>query len=731
LLQRKSALAGSFILILALAAPARDNGAGCATGRGGAQAALAEHRSARRLRAIRPLAGAPAATSTAYDRGQIAVLDHSGGVLVEPNVFSLSNRSLVFTPAGSGYTYAATAAAWDTTSGDSLSGLGDDDARLVRLPFTFPFYGHGYASVYVQSDGNLSFTTSDAVSTARTLGRMAAGPPRLAPLFTDLDPTQSGGEVRVSSAADRVVVTWSAVRLFNDYGAGAPQTFQVTLYPSGRIAYTYGTITASDAVVGISPGGLAGEVDLVTFNDSSTSIYASTLAERFATTSSIDIVRVAQRFYETHQDAYDYLVIFNTEGIPAASGALAYETTVRSITQGIGDTAIDIGSTFGSARRLQAVLNMGPLSQYPADPNAVVGSRGLITGDTTLTLLGHEAGHRFLALASVRDPSNPDARPMLGTQLSHWSFNFNSEASLLEGNRIADLGAERAPRFLTTATVEGYSPLDQYLMGLREPGEVPATFLVQGTRYANSSFPRVGVPLSGTRRDIALDELIAAEGRRVPDASVSQRLFRFAFILVGPASSEIAQLETYRAAFEPYFHQAAGERAWADATLRQALNVSLWPATGAVAGWPVAATVSIARPRQTDLSIRMIGASAKATIPAGSTTASFTFTPTTAGTADLYVIPSDLAFEVIHARLDAKSSRAELRLELYYQEPGLTVLRVSDVNEIPYSNIPVLLSNRDSALNSDERGFIWIWRTDTTAFDARIEGVAASSIAVP
>jgi len=32
---------------------------------------------------------------------------------------------------------------------------------------------------------------------------------------------------------------------------------------------------------------------------------------------------------------------------------------------------------------------------------------------------------------------------MLGTQLAHWAFTFNSEASLLEGNRIRDNGPSR------------------------------------------------------------------------------------------------------------------------------------------------------------------------------------------------------------------------------------------------------------------------------------------------
>src|SRR5205807_5664986 len=111
---------------------------------------------------------------------------------------------------------------------------------------------------------------------------------------------------------------------------------------------------------------------------------------------------------------------------------------------------LDIGQEFGSPRRLQAVLNMGPPSQYPADPNAVVPAR-FLSRDTPLTVLGHEAGHLFLAFASVLDPNDPRGQPMLGRALVHWSFLFNSEASLLEGNRIQDNGPSASPRFTTVA----------------------------------------------------------------------------------------------------------------------------------------------------------------------------------------------------------------------------------------------------------------------------------------
>ena len=54
------------------------------------------------------------------------------------------------------------------------------------------------------------------------------------------------------------------------------------------------------------------------------------MAERFGGTLELDVTTAAQRFYETHEDAYDYLVFFNNLGIPPAASAVAYESTVRN-----------------------------------------------------------------------------------------------------------------------------------------------------------------------------------------------------------------------------------------------------------------------------------------------------------------------------------------------------------------------------------------------------------------
>ncbi len=621
-------------------------------------------------------------------------------------------------------------------AGQTLERLDDDDFRAVDLPFEFPFYGRGYRRMLVHSDGNITFGQPDAESASRSLGRLLAGPPRIAPLFADLDPSR-GGAVTVRLEAGRAVVSWLDVPEYRDFGTGPRQTVQLVLEATGRIIFHYAAGTPSAAVVGIAPGYLQGGTEVVDYDAPPAGAVAGALAERFGSERALDIVRIAQRFYETHEDAYDYLVIFNSLGIPASSGALAYEVTVRSNVTGIGDTALDQGYMYGSSYRLQAVLNLGPLSQYPRDPNQRVGLRGAITGDTTLTILGHEAGHLWLALASVRDPAGPDDRPMLGAQLAHWSFNFNSDASLLEGNRIADNGDGT---FLTTATVEGFSALDQYLMGLRSPAEVAPTFYVNNSNVSRSTLPRINVTLHGARRDVTVDELITAEGRRTPDETVSQRLFRFAFILVTqagaePKAEELEQLETYRAAFEPYFHRAAGERAWADATLRRMLRSSLWPAAGAVAGEAVPVKVSIARPPARDLRLGVyassfIEAPDSLVIPAGATTAEFSLRATAAGVADVYIYADDPAFEVTHQKLDVKPGRAQVQLVDYWRDDGLLVLRATDANRLPYAGLPVRIEGVEKPVLTDRGGFVWLAWDGVSQVTAWIEGAPETRIVV-
>ena len=104
-------------------------------------------------------------------------------------------------------------------------------------------------------------------------------------------------------------------------------------------------------------------------------------------------------------------------------------------------------------------------------------------------------------------------------------------------------------------------------MGFRPPADVPDTFVV--TDYNNVQpvwHPLEGTGFEGSRRNIGVQELIQAEGRRTPDSTVAQRRYRFGFILVTPAGQPVApedvqQVETYRRQFEDVGLATEAERA--------------------------------------------------------------------------------------------------------------------------------------------------------------------------
>ncbi|HFB97959.1 MAG TPA: hypothetical protein ENJ62_02355, partial [Bryobacterales bacterium] len=647
-----SALLWTLIAVVAAPVPAREIPILCGSHRDRLQEEVFLHRRAAERRTGRGGGIGLLAAEVSHRKpatrvaGEIVLMEDADGVVSRRNDFDLDGLTVSFVPAApdaSRYRFTTAEGGYDAeaAAGGEVLALEDDDAVQMPLPFAFPFYGKSHQTVFVHSDGNLTFEEPDAASSTRSLHRLVAGPPRIAPLFRDLDPSKSPDGVHFVAEPGRVVVSWVQVPEYATVGTGKLQTFQLRLFADGRIEVSFNGITAVSAVVGIAPGRLQGPTRVVSFSEGSPEEFEGTVAERFTRREEVDVVRAAQKFFEEHDDAYDYLVFFNNLGIPADLGTVAFEVTVRSRREGIGDGPVDFGAAFGSPRRLQAVMNLGPLGQYPDDPNARLPQR-FTTGDTTLTVLGHEAGHLFLAFASVRDPFDPAARPMLQRDGAHWSFVFNSEASLLEGNRICDRHRESCPpnpsgsrQFVTTATVEGFSPLDQYLMGLRPPWEVPDTFLVQAATVTNPDrLPEVGVNFDGDRRDIRIDEIIASEGRRVPDHTVEQRRFRFAFVLIHAAGAEapqadIEKLDLFRREFEKFYRQATGGRAGAVTTIRRALHFSAFPATGVLLGSEAPAKVWIEDPAETDLEILLsaatggAGVPASVRIPAGSTEAEF------------------------------------------------------------------------------------------------------------
>jgi hypothetical protein len=132
-------------------------------------------------------------------------------------------------------------------------------------------------------------------------------------------------------------------------------------------------------------------------------------------------------------------------------------------------------------------------------------------------ILGHEVGHRWLSRLRFRDPGG-SGHGLLGRGLVHWSFFLDSDASVMEGNEIEDRGGGR---FETVDFARGFSALDQYVMGLRAPQEVPAFFFVEGAddfrphrSFRFSTAPEAGVTFTGVRRDVRIEDVRAGCARR-------------------------------------------------------------------------------------------------------------------------------------------------------------------------------------------------------------------------
>lgn len=645
----------------------------------------------------------------------IAIVEATHEVLSPPHPFDLANSSITITPEQDSFRVAVSTfpeGAPLPEEGTPLD-LEDDDFKLVELPFEFPYYGSSHDSLFVNSDGNLTFVYPEASSRPRNYSRAAYGPARIAPLFRDLDPSR-GGSVRVAATSEALTVAWHAVPLFTEGPVGDPQTFQVTIHRDGGIEFRYGDLTLLDAVVGLFSGEALSGVAAVDWSSVESELFDadSILAEVFVSDPEIDEFAVVHSFYRNHEDAYDTVIVFNDLDMDASDFSLAHAYTVRNEIRGIGEFIYDSGRVFGSPRRLSSFVNMGALSGYPASPAAPI--RGL-PHSSMLTILAHEIGHRFLAYTPFRDPETGElSDALLGRQFAHWSFFLNSSASVLEGNAIRDNGEGASPRFETTAATQTYSLLDQYLMGLLDPSEVPPTFLVTNATSTTGSLgnasrtPEVGVEFDGVRKEIRVEDIIEAVGPRRPDTSVSQRQFRQAFILLvdegtQPKPESLRTLRQLRRWWLSFFDLHSESRASSSADLARMLHLSTWPAGGLLIGCTGSAQVMIAESRDTDLvvNLRLDSAIAEVpatvTIPAGEVLVEFDARGLESGTATLTAEAAEAGYDRLETRLVVRTDATELSLEqLHFPErygiAGSTLsepldYRVRDENLVPYSGV--------------------------------------------
>jgi hypothetical protein len=234
------------------------------------------------LSGLQPVSGYAYRVVATDPAGNVVIDDAAGGChsFVTPAVppsfteqfssdFDLAGRSLTLTPTSGpdGYFVCIEAASAFPTSpqGSAFVSLGDDDSQSVSLGgATFPFAGQGWGSVFVGSNGYLTFGSSDT-DYDETLSEHFSLP-RISALYDDLNPS-AGGLVGTVQLPDRLAVTWSNVP---EYSTSNSNSFQIELFFDGKIRITWLGIASSDAICGLSTGNGAGglsEQDLSAADD--------------------------------------------------------------------------------------------------------------------------------------------------------------------------------------------------------------------------------------------------------------------------------------------------------------------------------------------------------------------------------------------------------------------------------------------------------------------------------
>ncbi|MBL8758123.1 MAG: hypothetical protein JNK35_06815, partial [Phycisphaerae bacterium] len=136
----------------------------------------------------------------------------------------------------------------------------DDGAVAVPIGFTFPFFGAPRNTVFVSSNGFVTFgAPSTAFENDPVLPTPAAPNEAIYGYWTDLD-LRVTGQLRAAVVGPpvegpRLVIEWRNAPRF---GLADSNTFQIVLYPDGVIEVRYGVVTPaglSGATVGVENAG--------------------------------------------------------------------------------------------------------------------------------------------------------------------------------------------------------------------------------------------------------------------------------------------------------------------------------------------------------------------------------------------------------------------------------------------------------------------------------------------
>ena len=255
---------------------------------------------------------------------------------------------------------------------------------------------------------------------------------------------------------------------------------------------------------------------------------------------------VESGFLGSHPDDSQFLVMFSTWSLPAPVGAL-YQSVANDV-HGIGyehiaveDAVIpDEGMGYFDDTpnsQVQGFLHMNTWTNY------LGGDPGGVSDNYISLVFGQELGHAWLAFVYFSQGQGLD-NAMLGRSNAHWSFYLNTGGSPVQGHEWVDNGDGTFTAF--KQDIYEYSDLDLYLMGLLPPDQVQPWFVLENPSNCVDSAAKDGgcapfdafvfeadsYTINATRRDITVEDVIAAEGERTPAWPDAPDEFDVSFVVV-------------------------------------------------------------------------------------------------------------------------------------------------------------------------------------------------------
>ena len=216
--------------------------------------------------------------------------------------------------------------------------------------------------------------------------------------------------------------------------------------------------------------------------------------------------------------------------------------------------------------------------------------------DKGLALFAHEFTHAWTAhLSYLRDG---EREPLFGNFCAcHWRFDLHTPAAFpWRGTEVPSIMAGGGGRYWrdngdgTYTSIANYwgsgpSWLDLYAMGLASADEVPDMFIlrdlesVDGQGYCRRGRYCDGAVWTGDKEIVSIDQVVAAEGPRIPSALDAQRDFNAGFVyLLEPGQApdpDLLRLHAeYRAKVIEHWSHVTGGRSRMTTTVPDVANRS-------------------------------------------------------------------------------------------------------------------------------------------------------------